>query len=519
MKDNRHYAALLIISFLALSTVLFYGFSQVITYFRTGADPSGMLLLSADEVDYFYRPDYTWSGIEEAEGRPMEEGTLQKVSKDYLAGYYYQYQASGHGHEMGLKDYYSDKARQQLKASAMSYKNGESSHRGTTIQHNLRLKFYSDDGTIITLSDEVVSFNKVYSGGRYYRHYDTATYEVMLLLEDNFWRVRHKIRGLPEKRFNPENLEKSAVSIQNNHFIVNGRPLHLKSLNYYPKQYPWRMMWENFDSIDFASDFKKVREAGFNSLRIFIPYEAFGKAEIRPEEIDKLKRLMDLAQVYELKVIVTLFDFFLGYRIEEWTLSDRHAQAVVTALRDHPALLAWDVKNEPDLDFESFGKGEVLDWLDFITQRIRTYDPNHLITIGWSQPEASMLLTEQVDFLSFHFYRDPKELDAFMNNLPELNIPILLEETGMHSYDAWWYPFGKSEAEQADYLEQVLAISKKYNLHYAIWTLYDFENVPGDVAGDAPWRRRPQMRYGLIDTKMNKKKVYEVVKKYNEDEN
>ena len=90
--------------------------------------------------------------------------------------------------------------------------------------------------------------------------------------------------------------------------------------------------------------------------------------------------------------MVTLFDFYGDYNVLNWTLTHRHAEQIVSTFKDHNAILAWDIKNEPDLDFDSRHKETVIAWLNQMIQEIKKFDPNHFVTIGWSSPEAALNL-------------------------------------------------------------------------------------------------------------------------------
>ena len=182
------------------------------------------------------------------------------------------------------------------------------------------------------------------------------------------------------------------------------------------------------------------------------------------------------------------------------------------------AFLAWDVKNEPDLDFENIGKEEVIDWLNFIIYRIRMYDPDTPITIGWSQPEALVHLENQVDFLSFHYYRDPQDLPEILKTM-EISKPIFLGETGTHSFDKWWYPFKHSEDYQLDYYQSIGAVIEDFDLHYAFWTLYDFQTIPSNVAGKWPWQKGPQKSFGIIKYDKSPKPIFQWIKTFNQEVN
>lgn len=506
------------LSILLVLAMIIYGFSRVYAYFNTGADKRDILLLGSEQLSEHYMPETTWIDEEMAEGRTLEAATKRKVEDDYLSSYYYQYHASANGLTKGLKDYYTEHARETLIRLATYYQHNDQKVKGTTISHTITPKFYSADGTLVVISDEVISYNESQVGGIRINYYDTASYDVMLLLEDNYWRIRHKERKAltKDKLIKPD--KTSMYQIAGGKFYESGEAFQLKCINYYPGKSPWTAMWENFDIQTIEQDFRKLKSIGFNSVRIFVPFETFGKGTVDHQHLSNLNELLTVADQLSLKVIVTLFDFFLGYEVTEWTISDRHAEQVVKAVSHHPSLFAWDVKNEPDLDFDRLGKHQVTSWLNFIIRRIKTFDPNHFVTIGWSQPEVSTELADEQDFISFHFYRDPSELVNFLENHQTKGKPLFLGETGMHSYSKWWFPFSKYEGDQAAYVNQILSVVDDYQLHYGIWTLYDFKNVPSNVAGRVPWKKNPQKYYGLIDSKGRNKKIYDVILKFNCDE-
>jgi len=266
-----------------------------------------------------------------------------------------------------------------------------------------------------------------------------------------------------------------------------------------------------FDESIVAKDFELIHTMGLNTIRVFVPYLEFGKASIDKERLEQLRLTLDLAQKLELKVVVTLFDFYGNYAINDWTITHRHAEHIVTALKDHKAILAWDIKNEPDLDFKSRGKKNVLGWLEQMTINIKEWDENHLVTIGWSNPEAATNLSKQVDFVSFHYYKNPTEFTEAYTNLKKAvpNKVIVLQEYGYSSYGGIWNGFLGSQEKQANYYTKMQKAIHKEKLPFILWTLYDFKEIPTSVVGRLPWRKVRQKYFGLIDINNQPKDAYE----------
>lgn len=170
------------------------------------------------------------------------------------------------------------------------------------------------------------------------------------------------------------------------------------------------MFGKTFNTTEISNDFKIIKDAGLNSIRIFIQYEDFGKGTVKSDKLTKLKQILDVAQANNLKVVLTLFDFYGNYSVIDWTLNQKHAITIINAVKNHDALLAWDIKNEPNLDFKTRGKKMVIAWLNNMISLVKSIDTKHPVTIGWSDTKSAVILKEKVDFISFHYYEGLEKL-------------------------------------------------------------------------------------------------------------
>jgi endo-1,4-beta-mannosidase len=284
-------------------------------------------------------------------------------------------------------------------------------------------------------------------------------------------------------------------------------------INYYPQATPWNMFGAAFELETINKDFKIIKETGLNSVRLFVQYEDFGKAEINPEKIERLRQTLDAANENNLKVVLTLFDFYGDYSVLNWTLNQRHAETIVSTFKDHNAILAWDIKNEPNLDFESRGEDLVTAWLENMIDLVKSVDSVHPVTIGWSNTQSAKILKDKVDIVSFHFYEKLETLEESIKTLKTEvgDKPLVLQEFGLSSYRGFWNPFGNSEKDQADYYKKVQDIIATNNLQFMSWTLYDFEQVPKEVVGRLPWRTNAQKHFGFIDKNGTKKPSFKYI--------
>lgn len=500
------YRVLLVASFLAINALILSGISAVLSYLNTGADKSSMLHLEV-AMDKVYTPKMIWGSLDNP-GRPMENQTILEIERDYLNAWHVRNIAYKKNDRYGIADFYTDSARARIFEHIDLNIENNNTLKSTTLEHFPELDFYSEDGTLVVFTDkDVERYQETYEGDSLLiQQKDTTSYQVMMLLEDGFWRIRHLQEIETEKTNRPE-IHRDIDS------ILQTIP-DLKGINYYPQKTPWDTFGKRFNDTIIGQDFEIIKDMGLNTIRIFIQYEDFGKAEVKLEKLNRLQKTMDLALQNDLKVMITLFDFYGDYDITNWTLTQRHAETIVTALKDHPALLGWDIKNEPDLDFESRGRQRVLSWLTEMNIKIKQWDSKHPVTIGWSSPEAAVHLADEVDFVSYHYYRKPNEFLDAHNTLKSIvkNKSIVLQEYGYSSYDGFWNMYLGSDEDQVDYYKTMQSQLADANIPFVFWTLYDFKEVPTDVAGSLPWRTRKQHHFGCIDLEGNKKEVFELLK-------
>lgn len=510
MATKKRYKALLVFLFIFLCSICVYGISIVFTFLNTGADRASILHLPIESVDV-YLPRIKWTSLENP-GRPMEKQTLKEIQKDYLNAWHIKNIAYRENNPYGIKDYYTDSVQKNIINNIHYNKTHKLKVESTTLQHQPKLNFYSADGQLVTFTDEnVVEYQRVFKKGKFVFETELAsTYKVMMLLEDGFWRIRHIVKE--ENTLQPQEKKSSEfATTRNDSIFLNRKPFKIKGINYYPQNTPWDMFGKKFDTLTIEKDFKLINELELNTVRIFVQYEDFGMANVKPEKIEKLKQTIAIAKKHNLKVIVTLFDFYGDYAVQDWTLTHRHAESIVSEFKDDTTIIAWDIKNEPDLDFKNRGEKNVLKWLEYITKEIRKYDNNHLITIGWSNFEAAKKLTNIVDLVSFHHFNENFEND-FSSLKRTTKKPILVEEFGVPSYKSIWNLFlGNSKKSQATYHKKMQEHFTKYNVSHMSWTLYDFTKIPGTVAGKLPWKRNKQKHFGFIDKDGNKKPSFEFI--------
>lgn len=505
--NNRNIIrTLLISSFILLNVLLLFGTNTVLEFLNTGADRTSMLHLEKETANT-YLPKVTWEELNNV-GRKMEPNTLKTIEKDYLFSWYIKNKSLQNNKKEGIEDFYTQNARVNLYKTIDYNSKNKITIESTTLKHHPKLDFYSEDGQQVVFTDKnVIEYQNVYKDKTLITEIqDTATYKVMMLLEDGFWRVRH-IQKMKQEPFAKDTIKAHPeFKVVGNKIKHNNADFTIKGINYYPKNSAWDTFGDLFNKDTIAKDFAIIKEAKLNSIRIFIQYDDFGKADVKQEKLQKLKTLLDLADSKNLKVIVTLFDFYSDYTLESWTLTQRHAEKIVSTFKKHKAIIAWDIKNEPNLDFENRDKKNVLEWLQQMITVIKENDPNHLVTIGWSNAHEATNLYKKVDFVSYHFYNAITDFEKENSTLEKATKkPVVIQEFGIPSYKGIWNWNGNNEEDQAEYHKKMQALFKKNGLAFMSWTLYDFPKVPNQVAGKWPWQKLRQKKFGFIDEQGVKK--------------
>jgi hypothetical protein len=283
------------------------------------------------------------------------------------------------------------------------------------------------------------------------------------------------------------------VTVQGNQLQLAGQPYKVKGVNYYPRRAPWHRFIEEADMAEVALEVVAIQQAGFNTMRIFLRYEPLFVCQ--PEDaipneaaFAKIDRLFQLAREHELYLIVTLNDLpDLTFRplYTDWPHYDAQTVYIVQRYRNEPHLLAWDLRNEGDLDYgvrpgdeARFSQEVVLGWLAHLSGLVRQHDPHHLLTAGWWGDPA--LTTPYVDILSFHHWFEADQLQTRLKDYQRHEKPLILQEVGYHSWAE--APQGPRDgAGQADILGRVIGVAEAEGISgWLIWTAFDFTPKPGE---------------------------------------
>lgn len=315
--------------------------------------------------------------------------------------------------------------------------------------------------------------------------------------------------------------------------LVRGTDLttfKIKGFNYFPRDYAWTD-FEQWPADRVAQELDTARSLGANTLRVFIRKDAFGGAAAAWGNQEGFERFVKMARDRGFLLVVGLFDGYRKWPTEGWNAwvtpgtpeeaeDIAYLRAVVGKWREEPAILAWDIYNEPDFVSDKEFMWEEhrrnrINWLARMVSEVRQIDGNHLLTIGVALAESNFLpglggtrVADMVDFLSVHYYTrnyPGKSLWAVLDETKQrTSKPIVVEEMGQATL-VGGVDESADEAVQAQFLNEAMGGAQAADVSgVLIWTLYDF---PTHANGSEGY-------YGLLRADDTPKPAAEVFKAY-----
>lgn len=250
------------------------------------------------------------------------------------------------------------------------------------------------------------------------------------------------------------------------------RPMRI--INYFPQQFGWEQMWLQWPLAKpvMDKDLELIQQAGFTSVRIFLPPRVFGYPQPDPTYTAYLEEALALIQAHQLKAYLNLFDCWGGWQDIEG--SQTWLKAIVEPYRDDPRIIAWELRNEVPID-----KPEVQAWVQAMFPYLKQYTGQTLATISlnnveWLDDLRKATSASPLDFYSLHWYpSDSTWTYRFANVLDRARELIgdqrlLIGEFGSSTATI-------SEDRQAYLYRDVLSVARQHGIEdVGVWTLHDF---------------------------------------------
>jgi len=285
-------------------------------------------------------------------------------------------------------------------------------------------------------------------------------------------------------------------------------------------------MWRDWKPEVIEADFRRLAESELRVIRLFprwddfqpltmhrgagggereirfreepLPFTEEGKAGIDPIMADRFEYLCDLAEKYQLRLIVGLITGWMSGRtfmpeafagrnllsdtlVMRWQL--RFVRYMVRRFKFHPAIAAWDLGNECNCMGGVIRDGAYV-WAAYISDAIKCEDSSHPVISGMhgSFPDgiwATQDLAENLDILCTHPYplftphcdTDPiNQMKSCLHATAETalyadigGVPAFVEEAGTLG------PMICSDEVAADYVRASAFSCWAHNLRGFVW--------------------------------------------------
>jgi hypothetical protein len=275
--------------------------------------------------------------------------------------------------------------------------------------------------------------------------------------------------------------------------IYQGKPIQIKGVNYYPQWRPWGAMWKGWDGPQMERELRAARDQlGINTVRLMVPYNFFseknGDGVVTPKMIRRLHEAIQIAGSQDMRVIVTLFDFFESFPGPDTGTEAKNLEylhALLPNFADDDRILAWDLHNEPD-NYGIWKAGDpqkVLRWLGRMADEVHALAPRQMVTVGMGRASSLWLtgpdgrrVVDYSDVVSMHTY----DAGTVVQELDQLRAqtakPIIIEEFGWPTGPGCMENY--SETTQVRLYRAVLDAAKDRTSGVVAWTLRDYDAGP-----------------------------------------
>lgn len=282
-----------------------------------------------------------------------------------------------------------------------------------------------------------------------------------------------------------------------------GQPVIIKGVNYYPQGRPWEAMWQYWDGPQMERELRLARDQlGINVVRILVPYDYAGRGRVNRKLLERMRQFLQIAGNLDLRVNVTLFDFYDTFPrpgTREFERDLNYVRTFVGNFIGDERIFAWDVHNEPDNYGEWRGGNaqQVLYWLGAMADEIKRVAPYHLVTVGmahydnvWQAGPDGRRVIDYSDIVSVHIYNAAdaaRQLDEIRKYTDK---PILLQEFGWPTGAPCTIP--EYNEEQQAWMYRTMREQTAGRVAGVIaWTLRDYDPGP-----HRRWDNREE-HYGL----------------------
>ena len=280
--------------------------------------------------------------------------------------------------------------------------------------------------------------------------------------------------------------------------MVDGETFVMKGFNYYPRDYGWTSMTD-WDWGEVDQEFALAEALGANTIRTGISYlyftgnpastrSIYNYNTVTPESLDALETLLSLAETHGMRVVLWLNGEMPWelYAPMNFTVVREYLEGFLPIFADDPRIAAWDLATDLDGfmlqppptggygELPGIHRDAMVKYLTSMSEAVRAFDPNHLVTVGHCWASTSLVTQDLTDFFLFQF------LGA--------DYPRILTDQGvtteLEDYGRWYEALGNRQAV-ADRVERKIREIQAQMTHKQPIVLGEYGTYSGGESSEA----------------------------------
>ncbi|GGM09019.1 hypothetical protein [Nakamurella endophytica] len=369
---KRLVAQVLVLLGVVVALAAVVGAAQLVLRLSTGASTASALhevdTVPADaDLLVHWAPD-AW----QRDRRP-EPATRTLVAAAYVRAWAAvgHYQTTGDG--QALQDTFSGAAR----AAALALP--RSGVATWDVGHRLRLEFYALDGATVAFRDEAADVVRSVPGAGVLL--SRESYDVVMVLEDGYWRVRQLRRDGDAGTVTVAG--GGAPAVDGATPVPAARLADGTATEFRPAD------WAHLDRAGCAAELDRARALGLTAIRVPLPFAGLGGGRPPAAALDAVRTVLGLAADRGLSVELVLFDGLTDLSPATWAAADAQLRALVAAVAQRPPAL-WDLADRPDDRVSATaGPAEVRAFAVHVAGTLRDADPAAVSTVTWADPATA----------------------------------------------------------------------------------------------------------------------------------
>jgi len=317
----------------------------------------------------------------------------------------------------------------------------------------------------------------------------------------------------------------------------------LVGTNYMPSKAFFRF-WEDWNRVEIENDLRTMESMGIRAVRVPLFWSSVQpRVAVSRKFLQRFDEFLEIAQEHNIYVMPFLF---VGVCVDTWDVPWRRgrniytdpemrkieckqAETLAARYANHPAILAWDISDEPYYYAGNTDAKTATNWVSIIYNALKSRDKTHPVTLGFDNNhivedtgfQVEKLVSFQ-DFFSLCAYpiyglKTPEAhtsmrstyFTSFFIKFSDVGKPVLLSE-GPGTTTTWTSP-----KRAGDYYKVVMYSSfVNGSIGIMPWIFIDYDS---EHHGKFPLDDKPyETSFGILNSQGEMKPPAEELRKFNQ---